>query len=213
MPLATTNPAAASRAPLRLLRQAGRFEGFGRCSVTAMAGDLPVPNRDHPRHRRVTLDLAAPAPDRAAAEYDNVVTDDLDVLGIGAEFLPDVGYFSEIGTHPCVAGVAAALNLRPGQGKELDIGVIQLQQPFEIASCNRGEARIYDFYVLLRHRPRSISRVTTDAARRRLLGEAKLGLEAALLDQAIHGGGAAPIVILPAVRINSVRPVLRAARR
>jgi hypothetical protein len=123
-----------------------------------MACDLAAPNCDYPRHRRIALDPAASASNSAAAQDDDLVTDRFNVVGVGAKLVPDVGYLSEVGTYPGVAVVAAALNPGAGQRKELDIGVIQLQQSVHIASRYRGKTLPHNLHVLLRHRPRSISR-------------------------------------------------------
>ena len=93
----------------RLLRQPGGFEGLVRVSVAAVAGDLAASNGDHPCHRGVALDPAPPASDSAAAKDDDVAADRFDVIGVGAKFVPDVGYLSEVGTYSGVAVVAAAL--------------------------------------------------------------------------------------------------------
>ena len=41
--------------PKALLQRPGGFEGFVRCSVAAVAGDLAAPNGDHPCHRGIAL--------------------------------------------------------------------------------------------------------------------------------------------------------------
>jgi hypothetical protein len=50
-----------------------------------------------------------------------------------------------------VAGIAAALDERAREGHELDVGVVQREQAFDVALPDRFEGELDDFNVLLRH--------------------------------------------------------------
>src|SRR5919201_1084831 len=51
----------------------------------------------------------------------------------------------------CVPGVAAALDERAREREELDVGVVQLEQRFDVAPPDRLEGELHDLHVLLRH--------------------------------------------------------------
>lgn len=96
-----------------LLLQPHGFEGFVTGSIAAVASDLAVPHRDHPSHGRVGFRPAASTAHGATAQNDDVIADCPCVLGVGAQFLPNLGDFFEVLPYAGVAGIAAALTKPP----------------------------------------------------------------------------------------------------
>ena len=84
-----------------------------------------------------------------------------DLPGHWAHLIPHLVSFLEVLTHSLMAAIAAGLDTGAGERLKLDVRVVELQEGVEVSASYRVEAFAHDLHVLLRHRPRSISRRST----------------------------------------------------
>jgi hypothetical protein len=140
----------------RLLRKTGGFESCGFARIETDSYGLPVAKRPHRVALANDLQAASLAPALLPYDYNDLIAcvDDLD--SFLAIVLPRSKPDTERFPDPLVAVIDATF----GEVREviLDLRVKRIQRSLIVATIERLTAAPDDLDVLLRHRPRSISR-------------------------------------------------------
>src|SRR5215216_6649543 len=144
----------------RLLRQPGGFEGLGSLMEHPTASDLPVLDCVHDRAPRDHFDPLAPLHVGGVRDHDlgarprEAVRLKLGLLKRRPELLPE-------GLELAMTAIDTLERPSGPRPVNFRIGAPQGEQRHQVASVPRFEMAPHDLDVLLRHRPRSISREPT----------------------------------------------------
>jgi hypothetical protein len=143
---------------LGLLPQPGGFEGFLLIAKAPKLQDLPVANLSDPSRWLVKDNAAFATPSKGASQDEYSAANVAELVRLDAELRPgciDVRPELLVATQTAIDG---SLQATDKAGTNLDLVIEDGGGGDEISIGERSEQSLYHLDVLLRHRPRSISR-------------------------------------------------------
>ena len=128
--------------------------------VVAGAGLVPVyeavAHADHPAEGWVVLGPARAAPYMTVADHQDAVAEIVKLVALRLEHVPQVMGLLHIGPDALVTYVSPGLDAGAGQREQLDLRVIELEQPVDVPSGDGREAAPHELDVAaLRHQRES----------------------------------------------------------